>query len=605
MIGRFQLVRELGRGSFATVWQATDEELGRSVAVKILHDSRLTPEDVERFTLEAKAVGRLSHPGIVPVYDTGVDHQEGTVSRHYIVSQLIEGATLSEWASGEKPDARQVAVICRQVAEAVAHAHENGIVHRDLKPENILMDKEGNPFVTDFGLASISELQLTQDNITQGTVAYMSPEQACGEATEVSDVFSIGIVMFELLTGELPFRGTRILECMNSLLNDDVRPPRKYRPEIPRDLETICLKCLQKDPSDRYQSARELADDLVRFDEHRRIHARPISLVDVTRKWARRNAVRLMIALATSLLLLIALAVAFSINLSRQIQEARAEGFLRKSFGAIDEMIRVVDINRPSDLSIRDIRDQQAAVATKFLQRFVEGDHASPQARLELAVAYMYLGNIARAGYDRRQETIENFQRAVEVLEALTGDYRRESVYHRELAQSQYQLGLELELAGQPKLAAAQYERAGPNYEKALELADEERRLGSQNLTAWFNASCPNETYRDAERAVRLAEIVLKARKGSFSAHNTLGIAYYRAGEHDKAIELLDKSNQLAKQKRAANGFFLAMANWRIGKRAEARRLLAESVADMRANDPGSTELLLFRREAEEVLGEQ
>jgi predicted Ser/Thr protein kinase len=288
-LGKYELLGELGRGGMGVVYKARQRDLDRLVALKMILGSQLAgPEQVERFQAEARATARLRHPNIVQVYEAGV-----TNGQHYFAMQYVEGRGLDEMLRKGPLPLEQSVPLLAAVARAVAYLHAEGLIHRDLKPSNILVDEHGQPYLTDFGLAKLLEggSHLTKSGAILGTPSYMPPEQAAGGkgVGPRSDVYSLGAILYELLTGRPPFREATPLDTLVQVLEGEPTLPRRLNPRLPRELEMICLKCLEKAPERRYVSAEALADDLERFLRGEAVEARPQGVLQYLARWARRE----------------------------------------------------------------------------------------------------------------------------------------------------------------------------------------------------------------------------------------------------------------------------------------------------------------------------
>src|SRR5437667_9218968 len=327
--GDYELLEEIARGGMGVVYKARQVSLDRLVAVKMLMFGPLVSKDfIQRFRVEASAAAGLQHPNIVAVHEVGVQQNQ-----HYLVMDFIAGQTLSKLSGGQPLPPRRAAAYVKTIAEAIHFAHEHNVLHRDLKPSNVLIDLKDEPHVADFGLAKRLDVdaELTMSGQMLGSPNYVSPEQASGKRGKVgrySDVYSLGAILFHLLTGRPPFVAESVNETIQLVLEREPITPRVLVAGLPRDLETICLKCLQKEPARRYATAKALADDLGRFLNDEPIQARRVSRTEKAWRWCRRKP-----ALASALVLVVLLVLvvgigspiaAYRINQERRKAEAQA-----------------------------------------------------------------------------------------------------------------------------------------------------------------------------------------------------------------------------------------------------------------------------------------
>src|SRR3989454_3548835 len=327
--GDYELLEEIARGGMGIVYRARHVSLDRIVAVKMLLFGPLaSAEFVKRFRAEASAAASLQHPNIVAIHEVGV-HQ----GQQYFAMDYVDGQSLAKLLANGPLVARNAASYLKTIAEAIHYAHERGLLHRDLKPSNVLIDASDQPRVTDFGLARRldGDSELTVTGQVLGSPNYMPPEQARGKRGKVSrrsDVYSLGAMLYHLLTGRPPFVGEAITDTLEQVLNAEPVSPRLLHPSLPRDLETICLKCLEKEPDKRYATAQALADELGRFLNHEPVHALPVSRAERIWRWCRRKPA-LATALAVALLLLLVLLTGGPVLTYRVNRARKAEAIER------------------------------------------------------------------------------------------------------------------------------------------------------------------------------------------------------------------------------------------------------------------------------------
>lgn len=352
-LGEFRVLRELGRGAMGVVYEAVQESLGRHVALKVIHQALRDEKRRQRFEREARAVARLHHTNIVPIY--GVGEHDGLP---YYAMQYIHGVSLdvllANWRDVPAPCGaarwRLVARIGAQVAEALHYAHDQGVLHRDVKPENLLLDARQTAWVTDFGLAKLAgDEDLTASGDVVGTLRYLAPEVLNGQTDARSDVYSLGLTLYELLTLRSPFGELSPSTLLHRVSAGEMRRPRRLDPGIPRDLETIVLKATAREPQHRYATAGALADDLTRFLEDRPIRARRTTLLEHAWRWARRRPGTAALAVVAAGSLLLAVVVGWTSSM-RTIDALEQESRWR---GAAEIATRRAEENVAVSLKVR------------------------------------------------------------------------------------------------------------------------------------------------------------------------------------------------------------------------------------------------------------
>ncbi|MCI0461421.1 MAG: protein kinase, partial [Gemmataceae bacterium] len=473
----YEIVSLLGRGGMGVVYKARQVALNRLVALKmILAGAHAGEEDRVRFQTEAESAARLQHPNIVQVYEVGERNGMPFFSLEY-----VEGGTLQQKLAGTPMPVQQAAHLVEQIARAMHYAHQKGIVHRDLKPANVLLTVDGTPKITDFGLAKRLEAdsQHTGTGAILGTPNYMAPEQAMGRTRAVgppADVYALGAILYDLLTGRPPFRGETVLDTLQQVQSTEPVPPSRLQPKLPRDLETICLKCLQKEPERRYASAEALADDLRRYQQGQPIEARPTPTWERVLKWARRRpaAAALLVLSVVTLVgvgvggFLVASQEAYLRDLAEKAQSAalkerdranleraeaerqrgRAETHLQHAFKAGDELLTHVAEDRlANEPGMEDLRRSLLHGARRFYQKFFEVEGRTPEARWQTAQAHLRVGLIEEkvGDYDL---ALEAYQSGERLLRELGGDAPNPIERLEALGQAQRKRGEALEALG-------------------------------------------------------------------------------------------------------------------------------------------------------------
>jgi serine/threonine-protein kinase len=457
----------LGRGGMGSVYCARHLRLGRMVALKMISGDHASPERLARFQAETLALARLQHPHIVQIYE--VSESRGLP---YFAMEFLEGGGLDRKLAGRPQPPKDAAGTVELLARAIDAAHQQGIVHRDLKPANILLTRDGQPKISDFGLVKRLEGDLSQTRTGDilGTPIYMAPEQVAGSHKAIgagTDIYALGAILYEMLTGRPPFRGTTAVETFELIRSAEPVPVRRLQPGVPRDLETICLKCLEKAPDKRYASARALADDLGRFQANQPIAARRAGLAYRLGKWARRRpalaalvAVVLVATLGTA-----ALGIWYNARLRSAAQ--RADQRSRLARGVVDDMYTKVAEEWLIDEPFKDpLRQEFLEKAMRLYEEFVREEGSDPELVRESALAHFRLGQIHRI-LNQHATAQEAYGQAIRLQRSLYERFPGQAQYRQDLANSHNWLGELLRESGQGTLAQAE-----EHYNAARELQE-------------------------------------------------------------------------------------------------------------------------------------
>jgi tetratricopeptide (TPR) repeat protein/predicted Ser/Thr protein kinase len=394
--GKYDLLEPIAKGGMGIVYKARQRGLNRIVAIKMILAGQFADQaDIDRFYAEAAPAAALTHPNIVAIHEVGQEQ-----GQHFFSMEYIEGQSLAALVQEDPLTPRRAAEFIITIAETMQFAHDSGIVHRDLKPSNVLLDKKLRPLITDFGLAKqvSNQSQLTMAGSIVGTPSYMSPEQAAGKIDEIgpwSDLYSIGAILYELVTGRPPFRAATPFETIRQVLDTEPVSPRQLNPSVPRDLETICLKCLQKERARRYATTQELADELGRYMRGEPIHARPIGQAARLWRLCKRHPITAS-AVASTLLMLAMTAVISSLAYIRTSAAlAQSELRFRDAMDVVDKLFTRVSedtlLNQPG---MQPLRKDLLHEALSYYQKFLREGAEDPRVQDELGSAYFRVGLI-------------------------------------------------------------------------------------------------------------------------------------------------------------------------------------------------------------------
>ncbi len=679
-LGDFRILREIGRGGMGVVYEAEQISLGRRVALKVLpFAATLDAKQLQRFKNEAQAAAQLHHTHIVPIYAVGCDR-----GVHYYAMQFIEGQTLAELIaerralrpgspgpqppgaalsasqvdtphapehrgaeaprapstvalaarsterSAREPDYfRAIAQLGIQAALALEHAHQVGVLHRDIKPANLLIDATGHLWIADFGLARFqTEKPLTHSGDIVGTLRYMSPEQALAKRALVdhrTDIYALGATLYEALTLEPAYPGTDREELLQQIAWGDPKPPRRWNPALPIELETIVLKAMAREPDGRYATAQELADDLQCFLDNRPIHAVRPTLRERAVKWSRRHKPVLAAAAAVAVCAFVALAVAMVVIwyekdraekalVDARDQEAYArayaqdaerqrrraeENFEKALDGTMNLLLRLEQPQWNKIPGIHELQQDLGDEGLRFYRSFLQDESPDPAVRFQTARTYSIMASVYCARHEMA-EAQDAMRKGQALLAELVNEIPAEPAYRRQLGRLHYSWALLCKSLGHMNEAESEFLKAGEQWQLALPIDADGR---CTNSLAWLYADCPVVKLRDPARAVALGRKAVSLDSQAANYWNTLGVAQYRAGDWSGAIAALRQSMDLSKGGSGYDWFFLSMACHRLGQDEKARQWYDKATAWMEKTLPYAEDVTRYRAEAAALLG--
>ncbi len=541
--GDYQVIETIAKGGMGIVFKARQRKLNRIVAIKMILAGQFADKtEVDRFYSEAEAAATLSHPNIVAIHEIGE-----VQGQHFFSMDYIEGHSLTEMVRENPLTPRRAAEFLRTIAETMQFAHDRGIVHRDLKPSNVLVDRQQRPLITDFGLAKhvSNQSQITISGAIVGTPSYMPPEQAEGKGDQIgptSDIYSLGAILYELVTGRPPFKAATPFETIRQVIQDEPLSPRLVNPGVPKDLETICLKCLQKEQSRRYETSQNLADELGRFLRGEPINARPINRLARFWRLCRRYPVTSS-AIALALLLLVMTAVVsttLSITTARALTQAEHD--FRQAMAAVNDLFTTVSedtlLNQPG---MQPLRKDLLEKALTYYEGFLAQRKNDPRVQDELGSAYFRVGLITEAleSPDKALDAYETArQMQTSLLEARPGDAARLEA-----------LGNTLNALGTVRVKQKKYEPARTEYRSAIRVrtrlaatdpanSEFQRVLANTYMNLGlveFNAGNLPAARLQIEQAQKTRQAALARDDRNAKLRRDLGKGYFNLGNLDTA----------------------------------------------------------------------
>jgi serine/threonine-protein kinase len=569
-VAGYEILGVLGRGGMGVVYKARQKGLDRLVALKMVSAAAAGPEELARFRREAEAIARLQHPNIVQVHEVGE-----TPSGPYYSMEFVDGGTLVQRLAGTPQPSRAAAGLLATLARAMHAAHRQRVVHRDLKPANVLLTADGVPKISDFGLAkwlagsgkSSDGAGPTRTGDILGTPSYMAPEQTAGRSgriTPTADVYALGAILYEMLTGRPPFLAETPLETMDQVRTQEPVPPRRLQPKLPKDLETICLQCLHKEPDRRYPSALALAKDLERFLAGEPVRARPVGPLGRLARWCRRRPLVATLVTVSVLFLAGDLASVTYLVFEKEAQRIRTQEQLeritagyRLARDAVDDSFTVVSeedlLNEPA---LQPLRKKLLERSLTYYREFLRQREGDPELREELARIHFRVAFITDQ-IGSKEEALEAYRQALAVYEQMLQADPRNNHLRGEIAVTHNHIGIVLRQLGRPAEAAAAYRqglvlreqlvRAEPRSNRwAYALAQSCNNLGNLARTQGQPAEAMRLLRRSNEILTQLAAanpISRDLQVDLAKSHANLGMLHRDAGEGAEALAALKKAH--------------------------------------------------------------